>query len=119
MAIPFIVVAVSFSVSVTAAPPPIFALSTPDPDCPKSARLRRGSGYFKLRVLIKTGKVKEVSTLQSTGDKVFDDAAIRTLSQWRFKPGMVPPNRPPKSDTKERFYDEEYFIKVPITFDCP
>src|SRR5438132_5548501 len=109
----FIVVTVNFSFSVTAAPPPLFALSTPDPDCPKFARLRRGSGYFKLRVLIKTGKVKEVTTLQSTGDKVFDDAAIRTLSQWRFKAGMVPPNRPAKSDTKEPLYDQEYSIKVP------
>jgi TonB family protein len=107
---------VGSSANVTAEPPPSWALSTPKPDCPKFARLRRGSGYFKLRVIIKTGQVKEVTTVQSTGDKAFDDTAIRTLSQWRFKPGMVPPNRPP---TKDRLADQEYFIKVPITFDCP
>jgi TonB family protein len=98
-----------------------WALSTPKPEYPKSARIRRatGSGYFKLRVRIKTGRVKEITILRSTGNKTLDTAAIQAFALWRFKTGVLPSIRSGKSDTKDPFADEDCLILVPLTFTSP
>ena len=66
------------------------AVSTPQPDYPIDARLKRtgGGGVFKL-VLTEKGKVASIQVLKSTGSKILDDAAEKALIQWRFKPGFV------------------------------
>jgi TonB family protein len=65
------------------------AISAPQPDYPIDARRKRieGSGMFRLHVA-KEGKVTSIQVLKSTGSKTLDDAAERTLRQWRFKPGV-------------------------------
>jgi len=88
-----------------------WALWTPKPKYPYSARLRYivGFGMFGLVVQIKTGLVKEVRLLRTTGDKTLDSAAVKTLQQWRFKPGVIPSNR----------HDEYCYIRVPVNFSMP
>jgi TonB family protein len=96
-----------------------WAISTPQPKYPESARPRRatGSGFFILRVRIKTGQVKEVTIQRSTGDKTLNTAAIQTLRRWRFKPGVLPSIRRVDPKTKDPSADEDSFIGVPVTFD--
>jgi TonB family protein len=95
-----------------------WAISMPKPEYPESARLRgaTGSGFFKLRVQIRTGRVRQITTLRSTGDKTLDAAAIETLSRWRFKPNALPSIRKLDPNTKEPFADEDTFIGVPVIF---
>jgi TonB family protein len=56
-----------------------------------------GSGQFRLTFDAK-GKVTNVQTVQSTGNKFFDQATINTLRQWRSAPG------------------QEGVLTVPVTF---
>jgi TonB family protein len=106
------------SPQVTAEEAQEWAISTPQPDYPESARLRRatGSGFFILRVKIKTGQVKEVTIQRSTGHKTLNTAAIETLRRWQFKPGALPSIRRVDSKTKDPSADEDSFIGVPIIF---
>jgi TonB family protein len=106
------------SLQVTAEEAQEWAISTPQPEYPEAARLRRatGSGFFILRVQIKTGQVKEMTTQQSTGDKTLNTAAIQTLRRWRFKPGVLPSIRRVDPKTKDPSADEDSFIGVPIIF---
>ena len=48
-----------------------------------------GTGRFRMNVDIKTGKVRSVTILKSTGSDALDREGIYTLRQWRFKPGKV------------------------------
>ncbi|PYX11743.1 MAG: hypothetical protein DMG84_23280 [Acidobacteria bacterium] len=63
---------------------------TPKPVYPESARQRRitGSGIFKLDVSVKTGQLKRVKIVRSTGNRALDAAAVWALLHWRFKPGV-------------------------------
>jgi len=72
------------------------AISAPQPDYPIDARRKRIEGYgiFKLNVA-KDGTVNSLQVLKSTGSKILDDAAERTLRQWRFKPGILKAIRVP------------------------
>ena len=67
------------------------AIATPKPVYPESARQRRitGSGIFKLDVSVKTGQLKSVKIVRSTGNRALDAAAVWALLQWRFKPGVA------------------------------
>lgn len=58
---------------------------------PVAARPQRmqGSGAFKVFVDEKTGAVRSIRVLQTTGHKILDEAAIRGLKKWRFRPGTV------------------------------
>ena len=60
-------------------------------DYPIEARRAKisGSGIFEARIDPKTGRVKGVFVVQSTGSQILDLAVIRPLSRWRFKPGVV------------------------------
>jgi TonB family protein len=64
----------------------------PKPDYPKYARDRgwTGTGCFVMHVDQKSGRVKYVEMLQSTGHKILDDEVIATFSRWRFGPGVAP-----------------------------
>ena len=56
----------------------------PQPAYPESARTRRiqGSGYFKLIVRVKTGRVQRIVIFRTTGNSALDAAAIQALRQW-------------------------------------
>jgi TonB family protein len=75
-------------------------LSQPKPEYPGEARLKHitGRGVYDIIVHSKSGVVAQVKISQSTGSKLLDDAAVRALSRWRARPGMI--SR----------------IKVPVTF---
>jgi TonB family protein len=68
------------------------AIFAPKPDYPKYARQHHwtGSGRFVMHVDQKTGYVKFVEMLQSTGHKILDDEVIATFSRCRFGPGVAP-----------------------------
>ncbi len=46
-----------------------------------------GTGRFRLSFDAQ-GNVTNIQVIQSTGNRVFDDAAIRTLQQWKSSPGQ-------------------------------
>ncbi|MEY2544813.1 MAG: serine protease Do [Verrucomicrobiota bacterium] len=93
--------------SPTPTPAPRFArprvISNPAPRYPYEARtLRSGptTGSGKFRVTFGTnGLVKNVQTLESTGQAVLDQAAIKALQSWRAEPGA-----------------QDWTVLVPITF---
>jgi TonB family protein len=49
--------------------------------------LPEGTGFFRLQVDPKSGRVLSASVAQSTGFAVLDQAALRALRRWRFYPG--------------------------------
>lgn len=67
------------------------ALSTPRPDYPDAVRDRgiTGQGVFIANLDSKTGTVRSVATLRSTGNELLDQAALKALRQWKFKPGRL------------------------------
>jgi TonB family protein len=85
---------------------------------PESARLpgATGTGFFKVRMQRKTGKVKTVTILRSTGDKELDNSAIKSLKRWRFKPGVLPSIRSIHPKTDDPFADEDFLMMVPVRF---
>ena len=94
------------------------AIATPKPVYPESARQRgiTGSGVFKLYVHVKTGQLRSVKLLHSTGNRALDAAAIWALLQWRFKPGVLPTIRKLYPPSKEPHADEDACVCVPISF---
>ena len=66
-------------------------------DYPIEARRARisGSGIFEARIDPKTGRIKGILVVQSTGSQILDWAVVRALSRWRFKPGVVTAFRQP------------------------
>jgi TonB family protein len=77
------------------------AIFAPRPDYPKSARERHwtGSSCFVMDVDTKSGFVKSVEIIRSTGHKILDDEVIKTFGRWRFEPDKAAPK-----------------VKFPITF---
>jgi len=66
----------------------------------------RGSGLFILRIRVKTGRVVEVRVAQSTSHPSLDAAAVRALSDWRFKPDCLKPTKG----------TDDALLKIPVTF---
>ena len=93
--------------SPTATPSPRFVrprvVYNPAPRYPYEARMLRSgptTGSGKFRVMFGTnGLVKSVQTVESTGQSVLDQAAIKTLQAWRAEPGA-----------------QDWTVLVPITF---
>jgi TonB family protein len=67
------------------------ATFTPPPKYPFGLGTRHitGSGVCVADVDPASGNVTQVSIVESTGNPVLDDSAVRTLRKWRFKPGTV------------------------------
>jgi TonB family protein len=96
------------SPTVTPSPTPKFArnpriLYNPAPRYPLQARMLRsgpttGSGKFRV-TFDAYGQVKNVQTLESSGQGILDSAAIDTLRHWRAEPG-----------------GRDWTVIVPITF---
>ena len=66
------------------------SVSAPDPEYPPAAENRGhyGQGVFRLLINEKTGIVDQVQLFKSTGHGELDAGAIKTLFNWKFRPGI-------------------------------
>jgi TonB family protein len=71
--------------------PQISAIYRPWPRYPLDARRKRmeGAGLFRLNIEPKSGGVRNVEILKSTGHKLLDDIGVQTFHKWRFPIGQV------------------------------
>ncbi len=68
------------------APQPIARIGPP---YPPRARMRGLEGRVELEfVVARDGSVRNVEVTSASPQGIFDQAALRTVRQWRFKPGM-------------------------------
>jgi len=75
------------------------------PVYPKNLRERDIEGKVILKILIdKEGKVQEIQIFESSGYKTFDQIAIESVRQWRFKPA--------RKGNQQR----ESWVLIPINF---
>ena len=75
------------------------------PVYPKNLRERDVEGKVMLKVLIdKEGKAEEIQIFESSGYKMFDQIAIKSVRQWRFKPA--------RKENQQR----ESWVLIPINF---
>jgi TonB family protein len=79
-------------------------LKHPTPEYPLEARrkLWKGSGMFELEFDQKTGQVRDVRVIKSTGRAVLDAYSIRALKLWRAKPQSLKVMRVPVTFTYHR-----------------
>jgi protein TonB len=64
-------------------------LANPKPVYPKRARKQGVEGRVLLRVLVgTTGESLDVTTLQSSGHPILDEAANQAVQKWRFVPAQ-------------------------------
>ena len=106
------------STHLTAAQAREWTIFAPQPAYPETARARgiQGSGYFKLIVRVKTGRIQRIEVFRSTGSSILDDAAIHAFRQWRFKPDVLPSIRKLYPPSKEPDADKNACILVPLSF---
>jgi len=64
-------------------------INAPDPVIPAIARQQRSRGVYVVEISVVRGIVDNVRVLQSSGNKILDDAAIEALLKWRFRPRSV------------------------------
>ena len=65
-------------------------LKNPAPRYPEYARMQGWEGVVSLRVLVTSdGAVGDVVVEQSSGYKVLDDSAVKTVRAWQFLPVRV------------------------------
>ena len=77
----------------------------PPPRYPRIARRRGFEGTVVLEVLVnREGKVADYRIIQSCGHSVLDKAAMKSIRNWLFEPGM-------RGEKKV-----EMWVKVPIRF---
>lgn len=77
-------------------------LSRPAPQYPFQARRHGQEGWVKLAFTVTpTGGVKNITVLDSRPKGVFENAAKRALSRWRFKPRIVD-NKPVSARAEQR-----------------
>ncbi len=69
----------------------VHATFAPAPVVPLSTRMHnvRGHGRFQLRIDPQTGRVTDVTILESTSDGRLDNASVKAFQQWRFVPHTV------------------------------
>ena len=78
----------------------------PRPPYPKRARRRGYEGTVLLEVLVdRSGRVKKLRVLTSSGHQVLDRAALKSVNGWLFEPGMV-------GDEKV-----DMWVRVPVRFE--
>jgi TonB family protein len=61
-------------------------IKTADPEYPPEARDKHLPGKDNLIVLVNEDGFPEVLQVQKESNHIFDEAALRAVSQWRFKP---------------------------------
>jgi protein TonB len=60
------------------------------PEYPSKAQRRRVEGYVDLHFTTnETGEVVDVSVAKAEPADMFEDAAIRALKKWKFKPLVI------------------------------
>jgi TonB family protein len=64
-------------------------INSPDPVIPAIARQQRSRGVYVVEISVVRGIVDNVRVLQSSGNKILDDAVIEALLKWRFRPRSV------------------------------
>ena len=65
-------------------------LSRTPPQYPYQATRRRIEGWVRVSFLVtETGSVEDIVLLESEPEGIFDRAAIRAVSKWKFKPRIV------------------------------
>ncbi len=80
--------------------------TNPLPEYPKIARRRGYQGSVVLEVLVgQNGKVVDLRVAKTSGYPILDKAAITTVKDWSFEPGMV---------GKERVV---MWVRIPIRFE--
>ena len=64
---------------------------TPTLAYPTAARQQhiQGGGFYLLSVDVARGVVRDVKIERSTGSKILDDAAVKNLKGWLFKPPLL------------------------------
>ncbi len=78
----------------------------PPPPYPKRAKRRGYEGTVLLEVLVdRSGRVKELRMLTSSGHPVLDRAALKSVNGWLFEPGMV-------GDEKV-----DMWVRIPVRFE--
>ena len=67
----------------------LLPLITPDPPYPRNQQIKGIEGWVKVEITVdKQGKVAEVKVIDHYPDAGFDQAAIRAVSKWLFKPQL-------------------------------
>lgn len=67
---------------------PLAAIAKAPPIYPPAAKRRSIEGWIKVKFLIdEQGQVGRISVLDAAPEGVFDQAVLRCISGWRFKPG--------------------------------
>jgi protein TonB len=62
-------------------------LNNPPPEYPSAAARQNWEGTVVLRVrVLSTGRVETVEIRESSGRRILDDQAVRTVKQWLFTP---------------------------------
>lgn len=66
-------------------------LTAPEPEYPTEALAKhiQGTGVYDVWVRPETGVVIRVDVICSTGSKLLDDAAVRSLQHWRARPNAI------------------------------
>jgi protein TonB len=65
-------------------------VSRTPPQYPYQATRRRIEGWVRVSFLVtETGSVEDIVLLESEPEGIFDRAAIRAVSKWKFKPRIV------------------------------
>ena len=59
------------------------------PPYPYSARRRGVQGWVKIRFLVdRKGSVRRISVVEAQPSGVFEESVLRSVSRWRFRPGI-------------------------------
>ncbi len=83
-------------------------LSNPAPEYPEVALDRGWEGVVMLRVKVSpTGSPLEINLKNSSGKKVLDETAVKTVKRWKFSPAL-------RGNTPV-----EGWVDVPIHFKLP
>lgn len=71
----------------TSNPAPTSGVNKPAPDYPELARKRGQEGVVRIRCQVDaTGMVTATSVAVSSGHRLLDEAALKAVKKWRFKP---------------------------------
>ncbi len=69
---------------------PLTPLASIPPMFPLRAKRRNIEGWVKVKFLVnRKGLVEKIDIIDSHPADIFDQSAVRAVSAWRFKPGMV------------------------------
>lgn len=72
-----------------ASPEPLATRSNPKPAYPELARKRGQEGLVRLLAHVdEQGKPTEISVAESSGFSLLDEAAVKAVRRWRFKPAL-------------------------------